>query len=225
LTTIKKSLSPTSFPLSNNQEEEEDEDKIYDNIITIDQKQDFPLEEIRSDQSIISDTSRLNNLTEIDENEFFYEEPSPYELAIQANKTDEQIISSYKIDEFIDEDDNDERDHVKELEETIANLSRHFPSEQIQTNSSLPIHKIDTSSILEMEIVSPSADVSSFHPPLHPLSLSITVPIPINNPRCNLSRSSGVRENLTDLLIPATPKSHQPLQRTLSTHNKVIRLE
>jgi hypothetical protein len=72
-----------------------------------------------------------------------------------------------------------------------------------------------------MEIVSPSADELSFHPSIHPLSLSISDPIPINNHRGSLSRSSGVRENLTDLLIPIPSKFHQPLQRTLSTHSKV----
>jgi len=72
-----------------------------------------------------------------------------------------------------------------------------------------------------MEIVSPTADELSLHPPTYPLSLSISDPIPINNHRGSLSRSSGVRENLTDLLIPTPSKFHQPLQRTLSTHSKV----
>jgi hypothetical protein len=204
-------------------EEKQEEDKIYDNIMTTDQGQ-----EINSDinhnytenqkQSINFDISRINNLTEIDENEFFYEEPSPY---ILSNKIQEDILPSYQIDELIDDDDNDERDHVKELEETIANLSRHIPSENIQIDlsSTLPIN-ID--SILEMEIESSTVDELSFHPPAHPLSLSISVPpISINNHRGSLSRSSGIRDNLTDLLIPVISKTHQTLQRTLSTQSKV----
>ncbi|CAF0908919.1 unnamed protein product [Rotaria sordida] len=237
---IKKSLSPVSILYNNHkekEEEEEEEDKIYDNITIIDSeqiKQNSSIEELtttinhnsienqnQQNQSIISDLLRTNNLTEIDENEFFYEEPSPYITVITSNKNDEEIISTYHIDEFIDEDNNHERDHVKELEETIANLSRHFPSEQIEKTKStiLPINNTDTTtSILEMEIESP--------PSIDELSLnssknSIPIPIPINNHRINLSRSSGIRENLTDLLIPATTtKPHQTLQRTLSTHSK-----
>jgi hypothetical protein len=194
--------------------------------MTFDQNQEIKsdINHHYTDEPIISDISRTNNLTEIDENDFFYEEPSPY---IISNKPEEDILPSYQIDELIDDDDNDndnnERDHVKELEETIANLSRHFPSENIQIDSlsTLPIHKIDTDSILEMEIESPSADELSFNPPTHPLSLSISISTLINNHRGSLSRSSGVRENLTDLLIPTTSKSHQSLQGTLSTHNKV----
>ena len=166
------------------------------------------------DRSIITDISRTNNLTEIDENDFFYEEPSPYETAI----IDEQPIPSYKIDECIDDDDGqDERDHVKELEETIANLTRHFPLEDPPNNSS-PTDKIDSDSIFEMEIESPSGDELSYHP-------SIPPPPPpsssTNNHRGSLSRSSGVKQNLTDLLIPAPAKIHPPLQRTQSSHSKV----
>jgi hypothetical protein len=166
----------------------------------------------KQDQSIIYDVSRTNNLTEIDENDFFYEEPSPYETVV----TDEQLISSYKIDELIDDDDHDERDHVKELEETIANLTRHFPSEDAQDDSS-PTNNIDSDSIFEMEIESPSADELS----CHPLNLSISVPVPMNHHRGSLSRSSGVKQNLTDLLIPTTLKFRPPLQRASSTHTKV----
>ncbi|CAF5135033.1 unnamed protein product, partial [Rotaria socialis] len=75
--------------------------------------------------------TRINNLTEIDENDFFYQGPSPYVATIDNILISDQIteasIPSYKIDEYIEEDDHYERDHVKELEETIANLSRHFP--------------------------------------------------------------------------------------------------
>jgi hypothetical protein len=195
--------------------------------------------------------TRSNNLTEIDEDDFFYQGPSPYETSIDINviseKIDEQSIPSYKIDEYIDEDDNDERDHVKELEETIANLTRHFPSSQqiddvernpIVTNfhqpSTLSVGKIDIDSILEMEIESPSTDEhylqssSSIHPPSssfqHPVNIPISVPITVNNRRGSLSRSSGVREHLTDLLVTTTDYYHsdnRPLQRTASTHSKV----
>ncbi|CAF4384992.1 unnamed protein product, partial [Adineta steineri] len=139
---------------------------------------------------------------------------------------DPSSIPSYKIDEYIDEDDNDERDHVKELEETIANLSRHFPVSSQQLNdieikpivtnlhqpSSLSIGKIDIDSILEMEIESPSTDEhyiqssssSSIRPSSvldqHSHNVPIAVPITFNSRRASLSRSSGVRENLTDLL-------------------------
>ncbi|CAF3929524.1 unnamed protein product [Rotaria sp. Silwood2] len=231
---LKKSSSPISITYNSHKEE----DKIYDNIEITDLeqiKQDSSIQESRTtinhndienknqqNQSINSDLLRTNNLTEIDENEFFYEEPSPYVAVIKSNQNDEQIISSYYIDEFLDEDKNDERDHVKELEETIANLSRHFPSEQIEkiTPSTLSINNIDTTSILEMEIESPSIDEISFDSSTYSSNTSISVPIPINNCRINLSRSSGIRENLTDLLIPATTKYHQTLQRTLSTHSK-----
>jgi hypothetical protein len=179
--------------------------------MTTDQEKVIECEQ--EDRSIISDISRANNLTEIDENDFFYEEPSPYETAI----IDEQPIPSYKIDEFVDDDDDDqdERDHVKELEETIANLTRHFPLED-QPNDSSPIDKIDGDSIFEMEIESPSADEFSYHPSIPP-----PPPPPVNNHRGSLSRSSGVKQNLTDLLIPATAKFHPPLQRTQSSHSKV----
>ncbi len=197
--------------LSDNNHEE---DKIYDNIRTIDHEE--IQSDINSNQSILHEISRTNNLTEIDENEFFYDEPSPYEAAIISNENiEEEFIPSYQIDELIDDDDHDERDHVKELEETIANLSRHFPSEHIQIDSSL--NKIDTDSILEMEIEPSSIDKLSFRPP----NLPISVPSPMNDRRGSLSRSSGIKENLTDLLIPTTSTSHQVLQRTLSIHSKV----
>jgi hypothetical protein len=199
---------------------------------------------------------RPNNLTEIDEDDFFYQGPSPYTTTIANNliskKIEEPSIPSYKIDEYIDEYDNNERDHVKELEETIANISRHFPASvqqmndieinSIETNlhqpSSLSIDKIDIDSILEMEIESPSTDEhyiqssKSIHsPPVkssqRPLNIPISVPISVNNHRSSLSRSSGVRENLTDLLTTITtttesyPTDDRPLQRTSSIHSKV----
>jgi hypothetical protein len=230
-------LTPASIIYINHEEEEEEEDKIYDNIISIDQEEieqeSPPIHDFQSD--IYEDQSRTHSLTEIDENDFLYEEPSLYAAVgavspIPPDELEEQTTSSssYKIDEYVDEDDSDERDHVKELEETIANLSRHFPSstiesEEIRMNSPsiLTMNNIDTDSILEMEIESPTADdISS------PLSLAISVPTPINNRRGSLSRSSGVRENLTDLLITAANNSqtsdNQLLQRTLSTHRKVI---
>ncbi|CAF1131954.1 unnamed protein product [Adineta steineri] len=225
-TSIKKTLSPISATTNHNNNEG---DRIYDNIMTIEQEiQDRNYNsytknhvEQNSDQSIISDLSRTNNLTEIDENEFFYEEPSPY---ITSNKIEEQqqIISSYKIEEDIDEDNHDEHDHVKELEKTIENLSRYIPLEEIERNNSsiLPGKKNVTNLILEMEIDSPSANEFSSHPPTHPLSLSISVPSPINNRRGSLSRSNGIRENLTDLLIPAIPESYQSIQKISSTFNK-----
>lgn len=200
--------------------------------------------------------TRSNNLTEIDEDDFYYQGTSPYVTTIENNpipdKIEEPSIPSYKIDEYIDEDDNDERDHVKELEETIANISRHFPisSQQMndmeinssQTNlqqpSSLSVGKIDIDSILEMEIESPSADERYIQPSSsstihsssvtsqHPLQIPISVPISVNNRRGSLSRSSGVRENLTDLLAKAAtiesyPTHDRPLQRTSSIHSKV----
>ena len=201
---------------------------------------------------------RSNNLTEIDEDDFFYQGPSPYTTSTDNNnvvpdRIDEPLRPSYQIDEYVDEDDSDERDHVKELEETIANLSRHFPASSqdindieikpIVTNlhqpSTLSVGNIDIDSILEMEIESPSTDEhylplsSSIHPSStslqHPLSIPISVPITINNRRNSLSRSSGVRENLTDLLATAattTKESHssnnRPLQRTGSIHSKVF---
>jgi hypothetical protein len=170
--------------------------------MTTDQEKVIEIE--KQDQSINSNLSQTNNLTEIDENDFFYEEPSPYETAI----IEEQTISSYKIDEFIDDDEHDERDHVKELEETIANLTRHFPSEDTPIEN-----KIDSDSIFDMEIESPSGDELSFH--------SSIISTSTNNHRGSLSRSSGVKQNLTELLIPTTSKFHPPLQRTLSTHSKV----
>ena len=159
------------------------------------------------------------------------------------------IMPSYKIDEYVDEDDTDERDHVKELEETIANISRHFPgsSEQfndtelnsIETNlhqpSNLSVGKIDIDSILEMEIESPSIDEhylqssKSIHLPLTssqpPLNIPISIPVSVHNRRGSLSRSSGVRENLTDLLVTTIiepyPIDDRPLHRTSSIHSKV----
>ena len=193
--------------------------------------------------------TRPKNLTEIDEDDFFYQGPSPYATAIESQPIPEKVdipkVSSYHIDECVDEDDLDERDHVKELEETIANLTRHFPQSaeqinEIEINSkernfhqplSLSVDKIDIDSILEMEIESPSTDElylrpsTSSQPPLH---IPISVPISVSNRRGSLSRSSGVRENLTDLLTTATPTKEiypssvdQPLQRTSSIHSKV----
>jgi hypothetical protein len=212
--------------------------------------------------------TRSNNLTEIDEDDFIYQGPSPYETTMDNNnlisdkieelsipsfkidepsitlyKMEEISIPSYKIDEYIDEDDNDERDHVKELEETIANISRHFPvsSQQIndieidsiETNlhqpSSLSVGKIDIDSILEMEIESPSIDEHFIESSSqHPFNIPISIPISIDNRRGSLSRSSGVRENLTDLLTTIAtesyPKDDRPLQRTSSIHSKVYLL-
>jgi hypothetical protein len=198
--------------------------------------------------------TRSNNLTEIDEDDFFYQGPSPYVTTINHNSIPEKIeesiiIPSYKIDEYVDEDDTDERDHVKELEETIANISRHFPGSSEQVNdtelnsieinlhqpSNLSVGKIDIDSILEMEIESPSIDEhylqssKSIHLPITssqpPLNIPISVPISVHNRRGSLSRSSGIRENLTDLLVTTTiepyPTNDRPLHRTSSTHSKV----
>ena len=202
--------------------------------------------------------TRSQSLTEIDENDFFYDGPSPYVAAVDMASILETIDepppppppSSYRIDEYVDDDDRDERDHVKELEETIANLSRHFPSSPpddgidiaVELNpgtkpalqpTSLSVDKIDIDSILEMEIESPSMDKyflpssSSMHlqhpASQHPLHLPISVPIVINHRRASLSRSSGVRENLTDLLVTAaeSPSDTHVLQRTASTYSKV----
>ncbi|CAF3574727.1 unnamed protein product [Rotaria socialis] len=234
LPSIEKSLM--SSPIAHNTSK--DNDTKHENIVMIDSesnKQNSFTPETKSNQnhscienrtqdnsSITSDLLQTNTLTEIDESEFFYEEPSPYVTVIKSNKTDESTTSSYQIDEFNDEDHSDERDHVKELEETIANLSRHFPSEKIEQNSplTLSINNIDTSAILEMEIESPSVEEVSFNLPKHTSDHPISVPIPINTRRINLSRSCGIRENLTDLLITPTSKPHQILQRTLSTNSK-----
>lgn len=192
-------------------------------------------------------STRANNLTEIDEDDFFYQGPSPYATAVDLHamteKSEEPAQPAYKIDEYIDEDDHDERDHVRELEETIANLSRHFPSSSqndpivasLQQPSNLSVAKIDIDSILEMEIESPSIEErfiqssssTSLSRPSseHPLHVPISVPISIETRRGSLSRSSGVRENLTNLLVTAITESsldNQTLQRTSSTSSKVI---
>jgi hypothetical protein len=202
-------------------------------------------------------STRTNSLTEIDEDDFYYQGPSPYVTTVDlnsiSNKRHESSKSSYQIDEYVDEDDNDndndERDHVKELEETIANLSRHFPmssSSQMDSmkdntivnhrSQSLNVScaKIDIDSILEMEIESPSAEECRLQSSMQqPLNIPISVSIPIQNARGSLSRSSGVRENLTDLLATALDYSYscmpentesRPLQRTTSTNSKVIRI-
>ncbi|CAF4598634.1 unnamed protein product [Rotaria socialis] len=200
--------------------------------------------------------TRINNLTEIDENDFFYQGPSPYVATIDNILISDQIteasIPSYKIDEYIEEDDHYERDHVKELEETIANLSRHFPVSSQKLNtieinpivtnlrqpSTLCVDEIDVDSILEMEIESPPTDeryiqsssslYSTSTSSQHPLNAPITVPILTNNRRGSLSRSSGIRENLTDLLIAAKkstelyPSDTRSLHRTASSHSKRI---
>lgn len=195
--------------------------------------------------------TRSSNLTEIDESDFFYQDPSPYSTVIDhhsvSDQTKQSAQPSYKIDEFIDEDDNDERDHVKELEQTIANLSRHFPlstalqidsnernpivSGNIQQSPSLSAAKIDADSILEMEIESPSTDdcfiqspsITSMQSPKHQVNIPISVPISITHRHGSLSRSSGVRENLKSLLsTPFESADYRPLQRTYSTTSKVI---
>ncbi|CAF3890603.1 unnamed protein product [Rotaria magnacalcarata] len=84
------------------------------------------------------------------------------------------------------------------------------------------MNNIDTSAILEMEIESPSVEEVSFNLPTHTSNHPISVPIPINTRRINLSRSCGIRENLTDLLITSTSKPRQTLQRTLSTNSKYM---
>ncbi|CAF1169552.1 unnamed protein product, partial [Adineta ricciae] len=135
-------------------------------------------------------------------------------------------------DECIDEDDHeDEFDHVKELEKTIENLSRHLPSPINRSSSTSSSSKIETNAILEMEIESPPMEEEdegqeqeqveySSHPTAHPLSLSISGPIPISHRRGSLSRSSGVRENLTDLLVSATSALHQTRDEIRLTHRK-----
>ena len=216
-------------------------------------------------------STRANNLTEIDEDDFIYQGPSPYATVVDFNsltekKDEEKSIEqsssqpSYRIDEDIDEDEHDERDHVKELEETIANLSRHFPLassspspsqidpleqpsstgnkmiSNLASTGNLSSNKIDIDSILEMEIESPSREECFIQPTSgmslaqslslqHPLHIPISVPISIPNRRGSLSRSSGVRENLTNLLMTTGDASiasdHRPLQRTASTYTKV----
>ncbi|CAF4421945.1 unnamed protein product, partial [Rotaria sp. Silwood2] len=294
LTPTRKSSSP--IPMEFNKHEE---DKIYDNVMRIDQeliKRNSPIhqhayhknhhntkkindnqgqeqqdnEEKQSYQTFIVESklpstslgtsllmkTRTNNLTEIDEDDFFYQGPSPYATAIDNNLISDHIEepsipSSYKIDEYVEDDDNNERDHVKELEQTIANLSRHFPvsSQQInndeinpivtklQQPSTLSVDNIDIDSILEMEIESPSTDENYIQSSLsihstktssqHSQNIPISIPILINNRRGSLSRSSGIRENLTDLLITTTkqiiessPSDNRQLQRTASTHSK-----
>ena len=162
------------------------------------------------------------NLTEIDENDFLYEEPSPYQSAMIVDEQQQATISSYTIDELIEDEDSDERDHVKELELTIANLTRHFPSEDlpIDLSPSIPIKSLDQSNCsFPLQMDSPLEDPCTQQPSSH----SISIPTPMNNHHRNsLSRSSGVKEHLTDLLIPTTSKSHSPLQRTLSTHCKKV---
>lgn len=199
--------------------------------------------------------TRTNNLTEIDEDDFYYQGPSTYVTTIDNNIVSDQIQESptptYKIDEYVEDDDNYERDHVKELEETIANLSRHFPvsSPQVNNNdmnskvtnlqqpSTLSVDNIDIDSILEMEIESPSSNEryiqssSTIHPismsSQHPLHIPIAVPISVNNRRGTLSRSSGVREHLTDLLVTTKkstetyPSDTRSLPRNVSGRSKV----
>lgn len=186
--------------------------------MTADQEaQDVNLNE--ENPSISLERSRRSNLTEIDENEFFYDEPSPYVAAIASAKPAETAVPSYQIDECIDEDDADERDHVKELEKTIENLSRHLPS---PINRSSPTNQIDTTSILEMEIESPTACEALSQPlPTPPLSVALPGPTSISHRRGSLSRSSGVREHLTDLLVPAAPEPRQHAHRMSTTSHKV----
>lgn len=179
---------------------------------------------ISNGEKIVEETRTIlpsKSLTEIDENEFFYDEPSPYAAAVAHQSLisppiEETSRSSYTIDEFVDEDDendDDEEDHVKILEETIANLSRNLPSncidfEPIENSKFLSTKTRETvrsDAILEMHIESP------------PNETSFVIPIPT----INLSRSSGIRENLTDLLSPVAPTSPQSLQRTSSIHDKV----
>lgn len=135
-----------------------------------------------------------------------------------------QAIPSYQIDELIEDDDSDERDHVKELELTIANLTRHLPSEEILIDLSPSVPSkapLDERSNCDfpLEIESPLADQCT----QHARSLSISIPTPINNHHRNsLSRSSGVKEHLTDLLSPTTSKSHSSLRRASSTQNSQV---
>lgn len=135
------------------------------------------------------------------------------------------------------EEEPDEQDHVKILEQTIANLSRHFPSSALESEPmhvnplSRPIiEKIDSDAICEMEIESPSKDDYFFPTPLsHPVTLALPISVPSSQQHSResgLSRSSGVRENLTDLLASMAAKSSAPapnptLQRALSTQDKV----
>lgn len=135
------------------------------------------------------------------------------------------------------EEEPDEQDHVKILEQTIANLSRHFPSSALESEPmhvnplSRPIiEKIDSDAICEMEIESPSKGDYFFPTPLsHPVTLALPISVPSSQQHSResgLSRSSGVRENLTDLLASMAAKSSAPapnptLQRALSTQDKV----
>ena len=190
-----------------------------------------------------NEPTRKKSLTEIDENDFFYDEPSPYATAATSSslvtpaRNEESFGSSYSVDESIDEDETDEQDHVKILEQTIANLSRHLPSSALESESmhrnpfsTLTIERIDSDAICEMEIESPSKDDYFFPTPLsHPVTLALPHSVPNNHQHSRdsgLSRSSGVRENLTNLLVPTTSKlacsiTNQTLQRALFTHDKV----
>ena len=144
------------------------------------------------------------NLTEVDENEFFYEEDHRYMIDNETipGKENAFTVSSYTVDELIDEDEtDDEEDHVKILEQTIANLSRNLPPFALEND--LTTVKTPSNTVFDVEIESSS-----------------------NTPECSssltLSRSSAIRENLTDFLNESTIcPSNPPLQRTLSIQDKV----
>jgi hypothetical protein len=178
-------------------------------------------------------TRTMTNLTEIDENEFIYDEPSPYASVAHSSfvypNVDQCHSTSYTIDEIIDEDDaTDEQDHVKILEQTIANLTRHLPSTVIVESDSKQIHCISELSIqnqdCEIDMPTAMALTDEFVFSTSPTeTIDVTLPMLSHSRQTNLSRSSGVRQNLTDLLTSTShPGGNQTLQPTLPTHHKVI---
>ena len=188
-------------------------------------------------RSTAEESSRTNHLTEIDENDFFYDEPSPYATAVINNpltfeQIDEQSTPSYKIDEFTDDEEEeeretDERDHVKILEQTIANLSRHLPSATVDEPVYPPVvDGVHSDLNFDMEIEPVSTEESFVRS--YPLGLARPTSMSMHARQGSLSRSSGVRQNLTDFLVQSSSSaaphhSHdQPLQLSLSTHDKVI---
>lgn len=112
-------------------------------------KDDVKIPDDQQKISLRSNSFTGRNLTEIDENEFFYEENHRFSIndeSISCKDLENSSINNYQIDECSDDDDDDdaqndeetrnqdengtdnEQDHVKILGKAIENLQRKLPT-------------------------------------------------------------------------------------------------
>ncbi|CAF0805068.1 unnamed protein product [Didymodactylos carnosus] len=159
-------------------------------------------------------STRLGSLTEVAEEDFLYQGPSYAEtIPIENTSIVEQTTSQppqYIVDEIddylsSDEENNshhqqkpqliiEERDHIQELADTIANISRNFPlTRPITTTDNLLKKIVDINAIQEMEI--------------EPIVATEPQDEIVSRPG-SLSRSLGIHQKLNHISQKSLDKEH-----------------